>query len=151
MKPQLDETDRRIVNRLQDGLPLSPTPFADAAAELGIAEDDLLARLERLKRAGVLTRVGPMYNAERLGGSLTLCAMEVPAERFETVAAIVNGFAEVAHNYQREHRFNMWFVLACESGSRERTVLSAIERLTNIKVLNLPKLEEYFIGMKVDA
>jgi DNA-binding Lrp family transcriptional regulator len=151
MRSQLDEIDRRIVNRLQDGLPVCERPFLAAAAELGIAEDDLLGRLRRLKTNGVLSRVGPMFNADRIGGGVTLCAMAVPAEDFERVAAIVNAFPEVAHNYEREHVFNMWFVLATETPERVVEVLDEIERLTDIKALNLPKHEEYFIGMKVDA
>jgi siroheme decarboxylase len=151
MKPPLDAVDRAVVNRLQDGLPLTPEPFAAVAAELGLHEADLLARLDRLTALGVLSRVGPMYNAARFGGGLSLCAMEVPADRFEAVTAIVNAFPEVAHNYARDHRLNMWFVLATESEADITRVIAGIERLTDIKVLNLPKLEEYFIGLKVDA
>jgi DNA-binding Lrp family transcriptional regulator len=151
MKPPLDAVDRAVVNRLQDGLPLTPEPFAAVAAELGLVEADLLARLDRLTALGVLSRVGPMYNAARFGGGLSLCAMEVPADRFEAVTAIVNAFPEVAHNYARDHRLNMWFVLATESEADITRVIAGIERLTDIKVLNLPKLEEYFIGLKVDA
>ena len=151
MKPLLDALDRTIVNRLQDGLPLTATPYADAAAELGIGEDELIARLARLKAAGVLSRIGPMFNAGRFGGGLTLCAMAVPPERFDDVMVAVNGFAEVAHNYARDHRYNMWFVLATETEADVARVIAAIEGLTDIKVLNLPKLEEYFIGLKVEA
>lgn len=151
MKPLLDALDRTIINRLQDGLPMTPTPYADAAAELGMGEEELLTRLARLKSAGVLSRIGPMFNAGRFGGGLTLCAMAVPPERFEEVASLVNGFAEVAHNYARDHRHNMWFVLATETEADVARVIAAIEGLTDIKVLNLPKLEEYFIGLKVEA
>ena len=151
MKPVLDTLDRTIVNRLQEGLALVPEPYAAVAAELGIAVDDLLARLARLRSAGLLSRVGPMYNAARFGGGLTLCAMAVPEARFEEVTAVVNAFPEVAHNYARDHAYNMWFVLATENEADVARVIGRIEVLTDIKVLNLPKLDEYFIGMKVDA
>jgi DNA-binding Lrp family transcriptional regulator len=151
MKHILDKTDRSIVNRLQDGLPPVEEPYRAVARELGIEESDLLARLARLKSAGVLSRIGPMYNAARFGGGLTLCAMAVPERRFEAVARLVNAFPEVAHNYAREHRFNMWFVLATETEERIAEVLAEIERLTYIKVLNLPKLDEYFVGLRVAA
>jgi DNA-binding Lrp family transcriptional regulator len=151
MKPVLDALDRQIVNRLQDGLPLVAEPFAVVADELGMTEVELIARLTRLKMSGVLSRFGPMYNAGALGGGLTLCAMAVPRDRFEEVAAIVNGFPECAHNYARDHHLNMWFVLATEDAARIAAVIAEIERLTGIKVLNLPKLDEYFIGLKVDA
>jgi DNA-binding Lrp family transcriptional regulator len=151
MKPQLDDIDRRLVNLLQDGLEICDEPFAAPAMTLGIPVDDLLQRLARLKSIGVLSRLGPMYNAQRMGGGLSLCAMAVPAGDFERVAAIVNGFPEVAHNYEREHAYNMWFVLATESAGRTIEVISEIEGLTGVKVLNLPKLDEYFVGMKVEA
>lgn len=151
MRPRIDETDRRIVNLLQDGLEISSAPFAGPAATLGLTEDELLARLARLREIGVLSRVGPLYNAERLGGGLTLCAMAVPPDRFDEVAEIVNGFPEVAHNYERDHPFNMWFVLATEAEARAAHAIADIEGLTGVKVLNLPKLDEYFIGLKVEA
>jgi DNA-binding Lrp family transcriptional regulator len=151
MMPQLDAIDRRIVNRLQDGLPVCERPFLQTGEELGIAEDELLSRLRRLKSNGILSRIGPMFDAARIGGGLTLCAMMVPASEFERVAAVVNGFPEVAHNYERDHAFNMWFVLATETPKRIAEVLGEIEGLTGLKVLNLPKLEEYFIGMRVEA
>ena len=151
MTATLDVTDRDIVNRLQDGLPATLTPYATAADEFGIGEEELLARLARLKADGVLSRLGPMYNAPRFGGGLSLCAMAVPEERFDAVAEIVNGLPEVAHNYAREHRFNMWFVLATEDEADIAPTIARIEALTDIKVLNLPKLEEYFIGLRVSA
>jgi DNA-binding Lrp family transcriptional regulator len=151
MKPVLDQTDRAIINRLQDGLAICERPFAAAAAEIGITEEDLLSRLQSLISAGVLSRVGPLYNAARFGGELTLCAMCVPPERFEEAASIINAMPEVAHNYQRAHHFNMWFVLATETPERAEAAISAIESLTDIKVFNFPKQEEYFIGMRVEA
>jgi siroheme decarboxylase len=151
MKPQIDQIDRNLINLLQDGIAVCEEPYAEPAVRLGISVDELLARLGRLKAMGVLSRVGPMFNAARMGGGLTLCAMAVPAGQFEQVAEIVNGFPEVAHNYERSHAYNMWFVLATETVDRTQQVIGEIERLTGVKVLNLPKLEEYFIGMKVEA
>lgn len=151
MKPQLDAIDRALINRLQDGLAICDEPFAAIAAETGITVADVLDRLGRLKASGVLSRFGPMYNSARIGGGLTLCAMAVPPDDFERVTEIVNAFPEVAHNYQREHACNMWFVLATETPERVAEVLTEIERLTGVKVLNLPKLDEYFIGLRVDA
>ena len=97
----MDDLDRAIVNRLQGGFPLGERPFLEAAAALGITEDGLLSRLKDLLEGGVLTRFGPLYDAEKLGGRLSLCAMSVPACDFERVAALVNAHPEVAHNYER--------------------------------------------------
>lgn len=147
----LDATDRRIVNALQGGFPLSERPYAEAAAGLGLTEAELLARLQRLLANGTLSRFGPMYHAERLGGGLTLAAMQVAPDDFERVAAIVNAFPEVAHNYEREHALNMWFVLATETPERINQVIAAIERDTGHTVYNLPKREEFFVGLRFEA
>jgi len=147
----MDALDRRLINRLQGGFPLCEHPFAEVARALGTDEQELIARIVRLREEGVLTRFGPLFDAEKMGGAVTLCAMEVPAERFEEVAAIVNAFPEVAHNYERAHRFNMWFVLAVAEPSEIPGVIARIERETGLPVLNLPKEREYFLELRLDA
>ena len=151
MTPTLDELDRRIVNRLQDGIGTESRPFAPVAEELGISEQKLITRLRRLRENGVLSRFGPMFNAERMGGAFCLCAMAVPEAHFDAVTEQVNGHPEVAHNYAREHRFNMWFVLASEEAGRIETVAKAIEAETGLTVLLFPKEAEYFVGFRVAA
>jgi DNA-binding Lrp family transcriptional regulator len=147
----MDEIDRRLVNALQGGFPINERPFAAVAERLGLLEADVIMRLARLREDGVLSRFGPMYDAERLGGAVSLCAMQVPAERFEEVAAIVNGFPEVAHNYERAHALNMWFVLAVERPEAVAAAIARIEAAIGLPVLNLPKLEEYFLELKLSA
>ncbi len=147
----MDALDRIIVNTLQGGFPLSERPYAEAAASLGLSETELLSRLDTLLADGVLTRFGPMYHAERLGGALTLAAMKIPAADFERVAEIVNGFPEVAHNYAREHAFNMWFVLATETPERIGEAIGEIEHASGYRVYNMPKLEEFFVGLRFEA
>ena len=147
----LDETDRAIVNALQDGPPLTLTPYADAAAELGLAEADLLARLQRLLDTGVLTRFGPFFDAAALGGAFCLCAMAVPEERFDAVTEAVNAHPEVAHNYARTHALSMWFVLATEAEAGIAATADAIEAETGLRVYLFPKEEEFFIGFRVAA
>ena len=147
----MDEIDRRLINALQGGFPITERPYAAAGEELGLGEEEVIARLGRLLEGRVLSRFGPMYDAERLGGGVTLAAMAVPGERFEEVAAIVNGFPEVAHNYARTHALNMWFVVATDDPARIDGVLSEIKAATGLDVLNLPKLEEYFLELKLSA
>jgi len=147
----MDDTDRAIVNLLQEGIAVCERPFAGAAAHLGLDEAALLSRLQALLDAGVLTRFGPMFDAERLGGAFTLCAMRVPAADFDRVAALVNGFDEVAHNYEREHELNMWFVIGAASRERVAEVIDRIEALTGIEVLDLPKREEFRIHLRLEA
>ena len=147
----MDDIDRAIVNGLQGGFPLCPRPFAAISKELGLEENELLERLRSLLEEGVLTRFGPMYDVERLGGAFTLCAMRVPAADFARLAALVNAHPEVAHNYEREHRFNMWFVLATGSAADTQRIVAAIERETGCAVMQLPRLEEYFVELRLTA
>lgn len=147
----IDDADRAIINALQGGFPVSERPFADAARPLGLSEADLIARIGRMREAGVLSRFGPMYNADRFGGHNTLVAMAVPEERFDEVAAIVNSFPEVAHNYARRHRLNMWFVVAAESRARVDEVLTEVQVRTRLPVYDMPKVREFHVGLRLEA
>ena len=147
----MDKTDRAILNRMQEDLPLTAHPFAIVADELGISESDLLVRLERMKTDRVVTRFGPFFDAAAMGGAFCLCAMAVPECDFETVLTKVNAHPEVAHNYERTHRLNMWFVLATETPEGIAAAADAIEGETGFKVWQFPKLQEFFIGFRVAA
>lgn len=147
----LDMLDRRIVNHLQGGLPLVARPYAAAADDLGIDEATLIARLRHLLKVGMLSRFGPMFDAERLGGALTLAALAVPEDRFDAVAEQVNAHPEVAHNYRREHALNMWFVVATEHADGVGEVLAAIAAETELEVHDMPKLDEYFLELRLQA
>ncbi len=147
----MDTLDRAIINRLQGGFPVSERPYREVAERLGTTEEELIRRLKRLLDETYLTRFGPMYHAERLGGALSLAAMEVPEADYERVAEEVNAFPEVAHNYARDHRLNMWFVLATETPEQIDAVIADIEQCTGCKVLNMPKLEEFFVGLQFEV
>lgn len=147
----LDATDRLLINRLQDGLPLQHAPFAPVAKEAGLAEAEVVDRITRLREIGAITRFGPFLDAEAMGGAFCLCAMAVPADRFDEVMTLVNAHPEVAHNYERQHRLNMWFVLACEKAEGIPEAAERIERETGLHVLRFPKLKEFFIGFRVEA
>ncbi|PLX37077.1 MAG: AsnC family protein [Hyphomicrobiales bacterium] len=148
-RPELDDLDRQIINTLQGGFPLCTRPFAVAALPFGISERELIDRVRRLLEVGALSRFGPMVNADRMGGGFCLCALSAPAERYEEVTEIVNGFIEVAHNYARDHRLNMWFVIAAERPERVDEVVREIEQATGLDVFAFPKEEEYFVEFKV--
>lgn len=147
----MDETDRAIVNQLQGGFPIGERPFAEAARSLGLDEDGLIKRVEGLLARGVLSRFGPMFNADRMGGAFTLAAMRVPEGDFEAVAAQVNAHPEVAHNYARDHALNMWFVVATEKPQDVATVLAAIAVETGLEVYDFPKLDEFYVGLRLEA
>ncbi len=145
----LSTLDARLIARLHGDLPLLDRPFAALAAELGISEDQVIERLNRLLASGVLTRVGPLFQIERAGGRFVLAAMAVPEDRFDAVAAQVNALPEVAHNYRREHALNMWFVIAAETPAAGEAALQRIEALTGLPVLRLPKEREFAVELKL--
>jgi DNA-binding Lrp family transcriptional regulator len=130
---------------------VSERPFAPLADSLGILEESLVTRISRLLDDGKLSRFGPLYNVERMGGAFCLCALTAPRERFDDIADVVNAHPEVAHNYEREHELNMWFVLATETPEGVERVAEEIERETGCEVLRFPKLQEYFVGLKLEA
>lgn len=147
---QLDELDRRILNRMQRDLPLVPSPFAAIATELGMDESDLIDRLRLMQARGDISRVGPMYRVDGLGGGLALMAMEVPRERFDEVAGILDSLPEVAHNYERDHVLNMWFVVAAETPFEMTATATAVEALAGLPVYTFPKEREYFLDLRLD-
>jgi DNA-binding Lrp family transcriptional regulator len=147
----MDAIDRAIVNGLQSGFPDRIAPTPRPRRKMGLTEDELIRRVDALLAQGTLTRFGPMYHAERLGGALTLAAMKISPADLERVAGIVNAFPEVAHNYAREHELNMWFVLATETPEHIAEVIGEIERATGYGVYNRPKVEEFYIGLRFQA
>jgi DNA-binding Lrp family transcriptional regulator len=147
----VDQIDRDIINGLQEGLAVCERPYLEAAQRLGLQEDELMARLARLLAQGVLTRVGPLYQIERMGGAFTLAALHAPVEAYELVAQRVNALPQVAHNYARDHELNMWFVIATETPNEIEEVIARIEQDTGCSVLNFPKSREYFVELKLKA
>ncbi|MBT9596561.1 MAG: Lrp/AsnC family transcriptional regulator [Vitreoscilla sp.] len=137
------------MTRLHGDLPLTDHPFGTVGAEIGMDEDEVIERLHRLLAQGVLTRFGPLFQIERAGGRFVLAALEVPAERFDEVAALVNALPEVAHNYRREHAFNMWFVVGAESLAQVDAVLARVTELTGLPVHAFPKEREYFVELRL--
>lgn len=146
-----DAVDRRIINALQGGFPLCDEPYRAVAESLGIDEATLILRLRRMLDARVLTRFGPMFQIEAIGGAFVLAALAVPEQRFDEVTAQVNALPEVAHNYRREHALNMWFVLATESVDGIEQAIATIEQRTGLTVHAFPKEREFFVEMKLAA
>lgn len=146
-----DALDRRIINALQRGLPLTPRPYADAAEALEIDEATLLARLRALLDAGILTRFGPLFQIERAGGRFVLCACHAPEDRLEAVIDAINSHPEVAHHYARTHHLNLWFVLAVRRVEDVGPALQRIGRDAGVEILPFPKEREYFVNLYLPA
>ena len=141
----MNELSRRLIDEWQGGFPLCERPFAVVAERLDASEDAVLETLRELLADGTLTRFGPLYQIERLGGAFSLAALQAPEADFERIARIVNEFSEVAHNYRRNHAFNMWFVLATETPADMNDAVERIAAATGLPVFNFPKEREYFI------
>lgn len=152
--------EKYLINTLQKGLPICESPFAMIAEQINYQtanktlsgmpvcnEQLIIETLNNLLQLGILTRFGPMFDAACLGGAFTLAAIDVPESRFEEVTKIVNSFPQVAHNYERTHQLNMWFVVGTESQAEINEVINAIEFKTGLTVLNVPKLEEFYVGL----
>ena len=149
----LDATDRRIINALQGDFPLVAEPYRAVADALGLSEAELQQRIDAMLERKVLTRFGPMFQVERMGGAFVLAAMCVPEANWQHVVNIVNAFPAVAHNYRRESDracpFNMWFVLATETADGIASAVRTIEAASGLPVFAFLKLREYFVEMKL--
>lgn len=143
----MDELARQFLNRYQGDFPVEEQPFARVAGEFDVDTGSIIDLVKSLLDEGVLSRFGPLYDASSMGGGLTLAAMTVPEERYDEVAELVNAMPEVAHNYEREHSLNMWFVLATETPQAIRQTIDRIEQAVNLPVYNFPKLQTFYLGL----
>lgn len=142
----LNDLEKQLLNEYQKGLPLTPAPFADIAQKLGTSEALVLKILDRLQELGVISRVGPVFKPKRVGAS-TLAAMAVPVSRLEAVANQISSYPEVNHNYEREDRYNLWFVVTAPDQQRLDTVLEKMEQQTGHAILNLPLVKQFHIDL----
>lgn len=145
----LDHIDKAILRAVQSKLPMDPRPFARLAEQLGLGEEEVLARLAAMKKSGVIRRIGGNFNSRDLGFASTLCAAQVPEEKLEAFVAVVNAFHGVTHNYRRAHDYNVWFTFIAESMEQIEENLARIAQETGVKdICSLPAKEMYKI--KVD-
>ena len=146
-RESIDDVDAELIDSYQSGFPIERHPFAQVGAELGVSEDEALARVERLREAGVFRRFGAVLNPPVIGSS-TLAAVQAPDKRFEEIAEIINGYRQVNHNYRRNHEWNMWFVVTAGSRETRDEILAEIESRTGCSVLALPMLTDYYIDLE---
>jgi len=151
MRNHLTPVHEQLLNDFQQDFPISPTPYKDIASSLGITEDDVLLAFNELTNKQFISRIGSIIAPNHIGVS-TLVAMAVPNEQLQSVANIVSYYPEVNHNYERENRFNLWFVLVAKDDECLQLVIEMIEKETGFKAMQLPLLADYFInlGFKID-
>ena len=138
--------ERRLLDEFQRDFPLTPCPYAALARRLDVDEARVIDTLSRLQAQGLISRIGAVVTPHRAGWS-TLAAMSVPEDRLDDVAAIVNGYSEVNHNYEREHELNLWFVVAGPDRTGVSSILADIEDRTGLPVLDLPLEEAYRLDL----
>lgn len=145
----MDEVDRRLLSAVQDGFPITPRPFKVLGDSLGISESEILERLERLQKDGLVRRIGPILDMRKLGCSGALVVLKVSEEEADTIAQIVNQYPEVSHNYLRpnESFYNLWFTVSANE-KRIEAILDEIGSRTGKKMLVLPTLRIFKIGVK---
>jgi DNA-binding Lrp family transcriptional regulator len=144
--PPLDDTDRKILNRIQSDFPIDRHPYRLLAAELELEEEEILRRVAHLKDAGIIRRIGGNFAPEKLGFASTLCAARVPQDKMALFTRTVNRFPGVTHNYQRDNRYNVWFTFIAPSMEEIAANLEQIRRDTGVDdILNLPATQVYKI------
>jgi len=143
---QLTALEKCLLNEYQRGFPLCTSPFAVIADQQGVTEEEVIETLESLQQRDLISRVGPVFAPQRAGAS-TLAALSVPGDELQRVADIVSDFEEVNHNYEREHSFNLWFVVTASDEAHVQRVLDAIEEETGLPVLNLPLERSFYIDL----
>ena len=147
-----DTTDLAILNALQDDLPLVSRPWGAIAGRLGIPEPELLGRMKKLAETGIIRGISPVLESRPLGlHAATLIALRVPKERLDEVAAIISSYAEVSHNFQRDHDYSLWFTIAAKDEAGVHAVLDEILERSGIPapdMLDLPTVRRIKIDVR---
>jgi DNA-binding Lrp family transcriptional regulator len=147
----MDDTDKAILNRIQSDFPIDSRPYRVIAEELGLAEEEVLTRVQRLKETGIIRRIGGNFVPEKLGFVSTLCAAKVPEDRIDVFSRIVNEYPGVTHNYQRDNHFNVWFTFIASSREEIEQNLMQIANKTGVtEILNLPATKVFKIKAHFD-
>ena len=142
----LNNLHKQLLNDYQQDFPISPQPFLEIAEKLGVSEDFIIKAFSLLQEQSLISRIGPIIQPNYIGIS-SLVAMTIPTEQLETCAEIINQFSEVNHNYERDHAFNLWFVIIASDQNNLTEVLSSIEKQTGFPTFKFPLLEDYFINL----
>ena len=146
---RMDRIDREILNEIQSHFPLRSRPFRELGQKLGLSEKEVILRVDRLKKEGIIRRIGANFNSRRLGFTSTLCAAKVPQEKLSNFIGTVNRYPGVTHNYERDGKFNIWFTLIAETPEIIDQVLAEIRSATGIEeLISLPA--EKIFKIRVD-
>ena len=147
----IDEIDRAILNRIQSDFPITTRPYLSIAQDLHLSEDQVIKRLKRLKKEGIIRRIGGNFVPEKLGFVSTLCAAKVSQGKIDSFARAVNRYSGVTHNYRRDNKYNIWFTFIAQSMDEIKNNLENISQETGVKgIINLPATKMYKIKAHFD-
>ena len=147
----IDEIDRAILNRIQSDFPITTRPYLSIAQDLHLSEDQVIKRIKRLKKKGIIRRIGGNFVPEKLGFVSTLCAAKVSRDKIKNFTRTVNRYPGVTHNYRRDNKYNIWFTFIAQSMDEIRNNLENISLETGVKgILNLPATKMYKIKAHFD-
>jgi siroheme decarboxylase len=142
----MDDIDRRILNEIQSGFPISQRPYLELGRVLGLTEDDLIDRVKRLKDQGKIRRIGGSLNSRKLAFTSTLCAARVPDDRIDAFVEKVNSYKGVTHNYLRSDDYNIWFTFIAPTDAHIENALKEISGSTGVQdILNMPAIRMFKI------
>lgn len=145
--PGIDNTNKTLLNNIQMDFPIDPRPFNIIAEKLGLTEDEVINRIRQMKEDLLIRRIGGNFSPDKLGYFSTLCAARVPKEKIDLFTKTVNSYSGVTHNYQRDHRFNIWFTFIAPSVEMIEKSLKEISEATQVEpILNLPATKVFKIS-----
>jgi siroheme decarboxylase len=148
----MDGIDRKLLNLIQENLPIQAALFRAVADRLGIDETQVLERIGRLKKKGIIRRIGAVFDLRKLGFASTLCAARVPEENIHAFVQVVNACPEVTHNYRRDHEYNIWFTLIAPGEEELAAVLAEIKQETGIDdILSLRAVQIFKINARFEV
>jgi DNA-binding Lrp family transcriptional regulator len=141
----MDDIDKDLLNEIQSDFPVTQRPYQALGARLRCSEGAILKRMKRLKKEGMIRRIGGNFDSQRLGFATTLCAAKVPEEKIEEFVRVVNRYPEVTHNYLREHHYNIWFTFVAHNMNVIERYIEEIIEHTGVEIINLPAVKRYKI------
>ena len=140
----MDKTDREILKILQEKFPLVTRPFRHIAVKLVIEESEVIERVSRMKEAGIIRRIGPVYDVSKCGYKSTLIALKAPVSVKNSLVDYINSFENVTHNYERDHDYNIWFTFIFQNDRELEGLEKDLRQRFDVEdILLLPSIKKY--------
>jgi len=147
----MDDIDRKLLNQIQSDFPATQRPYKDLGVRLSCSEDNILTRIKRLKKEGIIRRIGGNFDSQRIGFTTMLCAARVSDDTIEKFVRVVNKYPGVTHNYLRDHHYNIWFTFVAPNMKAIDKYIEEIMKHTGVReILNLPAVKRFKILVNFD-